>query len=89
MTTSAAGLAAATPLRRDRYADPLRATALGAAFRGSSHMRAQAAVERRDGTHADLARSRAGRLLRPAGVFAARWLVFASLVGITGYDRGR
>jgi hypothetical protein len=53
---------------------------------GFSHATALESLRRRGGTYADFVRNRAGRLLRPTGIFVGVWLGFALLLEVTGQD---
>jgi hypothetical protein len=55
---------------------------------GFAHATALASIRRRGGGYADFARSRTARLLRPAAVFLAVWLVLALGAALAGQDDG-
>ncbi|GAA2510202.1 acyltransferase family protein [Winogradskya humida] len=55
---------------------------------GFGHARALGSLERRGGGYADFVRARVTRLLRPAAVFLAVWVLLAVAAGLAGQDRG-
>ncbi|GAA2582326.1 acyltransferase family protein [Winogradskya consettensis] len=55
---------------------------------GFGHARALGSLERRGGGYADFVRARVSRLLRPAAVFLAVWVLLAVAAGLAGQDRG-
>ena len=55
---------------------------------GFAHATALTSIRRRGGGYADFARSRTARLLRPAAVFLAVWLVLALGAALAGQDHG-